>query len=59
MQKLCNCGSNNYSFWIHDARGIPLVKVCDSCEKEKLKKYRPEVLTNSDYECCEEIDGDY
>lgn len=54
----CKCGSNNYPFWIHDAHGIPLVKACESCEEEKLKKYRPEVLNDSNYECCEEIDED-
>ncbi len=58
MQKLCNYGSNNYSFWINDARGIPLVRACDSCEEQKLKRHRSEVLTNSNYECCEEIDED-
>lgn len=54
----CSCGSNNYPFWIYDARGIALVKACESCEEEKLKRYRPEVLTDWNYECCEEIEED-
>lgn len=54
----CNCGSNNFPFWIYDARGIPLVRVCNSCEEEKLKRYRKDVLSDSEYECCEEIDED-
>jgi hypothetical protein len=33
------------SWWENDARGIPLCRVCDKCEEEKLKKYRPEILT--------------
>ena len=33
------------SWWEHDAQGIPLVRVCDKCRKEKLSKYRPEILT--------------
>ena len=31
-------------WWVNDAQGIPLAKVCDKCEREKLKGYRPEVL---------------
>ena len=54
----CSCGSNNYPFWIYDARGIALVKACNSCEEEKLKRYRPEVLSDWNYECCEEIEED-
>lgn len=37
--------SEEYSWWEYDARGIPLCRVCDKCEKEKLSKYRPEILT--------------
>ena len=36
-------------YWEHDARGIPLAKVCDKCRKHKLAKYRPAVLTNPGY----------
>lgn len=44
------------AWWEYDARGIPLCKVCDTCREAKLSIYRPEVLTNSNYECDEEID---
>lgn len=37
------------SWWEYDARGIPLCRVCDVCRKEKLAKYRPDVLTDSNY----------
>lgn len=46
--------------WIeYDARGIPLGKVCDLCRDDLLKKYRPEVLTNPNYECDEPIEPEY
>jgi len=41
---------------VYDARGIYLTKVCDKCEKEKLSKYRKEVLDNPSYEADEPID---
>ncbi len=44
------------SWWEHDARGIPLTRVCDECREEKLKEFRPEVLTNANYEANEPID---
>ena len=28
-----------------DAQGIPLCRVCDSCRKSKLSRYRPEILS--------------
>lgn len=45
------------SWWEHDARGIPLCRVCDTCRREKLSHYRPEVLTDSQYEADEPIEG--
>ncbi len=53
---LCNCGSGQHSWWEHDARGIPLCKVCSLCRKKKLSIYRPEVLKDSDYEADEPIE---
>lgn len=38
------------SWWENDARGIPLCRVCYRCKREKLASYRPEVLTNAQYE---------
>tara|TARA_R110002167_G_scaffold45075_3_gene135472 strand:- start:2085 stop:2300 length:216 start_codon:yes stop_codon:yes gene_type:complete len=43
--RTCNCGSGEHSYWVYDAQGIELAKVCDDCEKEKLSGYRPEILS--------------
>lgn len=48
--RTCPCGSGEASWWECDARGIELCRVCEKCRKEKLKRYRPEVLTDSNYE---------
>lgn len=32
------------SWWAKDGQGIELCRVCNSCESEKLKHYRPEIL---------------
>lgn len=32
------------SWWMNDAKGIPLCRVCDQCEKAARAQYRPEVL---------------
>jgi len=37
--------SHNESWWVYDAQGIPLCRVCNLCKKEKLSRYRPEILT--------------
>ena len=34
-----------YSWWEHDAQGIPLARVCDRCVAAKLAGYRPEILS--------------
>jgi hypothetical protein len=54
--KPCPCGSGKNSWWENDARGIPLARVCVDCKKKKLSVYRPEVLTNSQYEADEPIE---
>jgi hypothetical protein len=54
----CTCGSGCKSWWENDARGIPLARVCPKCRVEKLAKFRPEVLTNPQYETDEPIEGD-
>lgn len=54
--RLCPCGSNQESWWEHDARGIPLARVCSACKARKLKGYRPEVLTDPSYEADEVIE---
>ena len=54
----CPCGSGLSSWWEKDARGIELARVCERCREEKLSHYRPEVLTDANYEAVEDIDGD-
>ena len=46
------------SWWEHDARGIPLCRVCAKCKRRKLAGYRPEVLTDSNYWADEPIEED-
>ena len=51
--------STEPSWWAHDARGIPLCRVCDRCEREKLSVYRPEILSGYDQLDVDElIDAD-
>ena len=52
----CPCGSGLDSYWNNDARGIPLCRTCNKCHKTKMARYRPEVLTNSQYEADEPIE---
>lgn len=33
------------SWWVNDAQGIPLCRVCAKCRQAKLSQYRPEILT--------------
>ena len=47
---------NEVSWWEYDARGIELCKVCDKCYTDKMAQYRPEVLTNSNYDIDETIE---
>ena len=56
--KLCMCGSELPREAQYDARGIFLCYTCTKCEKEKMAKYRPDVLTDSNYWCDEDVDGD-
>lgn len=55
----CPCGSEKPSHWQHDARNIPLCRTCDDCHDEKMKRYRPEVLTDGNYDSEEPIDEDF
>jgi hypothetical protein len=40
--------SDEPSWWEHDAQGIPLCRVCGQCRREKLSRYRPEILSGYD-----------
>jgi hypothetical protein len=55
-ERACPCGSGQASWWEHDARGIPLARVCRRCVKAKLAVYRPEVLTDPYYWADEPIE---
>jgi hypothetical protein len=35
-------GSDGY--WVYDYQGIELAKVCDRCKREKLARFRPEII---------------
>lgn len=54
----CPCGSGRESWWEHDARGIPLARVCVKCKATKLAKYRPDVLRNPNYKADEPIEDE-
>lgn len=55
----CECGSGLNPEEQFDARGIYLCRACEKCAPQKLRGYRQEVLTNSNYECDELIESDY
>ncbi len=57
-RRLCPCGSGNDSWWKNDARGIPLARVCNACEADKMASYRPDVLTDSNYWTDEPVEPD-
>jgi hypothetical protein len=57
--KPCHCGSGLEREARYDARGIFLTYVCEKCVEEKLGKFRPEVLTDPNYDLMgEELDDD-
>jgi len=50
------------SWWLNDAKGIPLSRVCDECIAAVKATYRPEVLgERGNYEDVveEQIEDDY
>lgn len=52
----CPCGSGEDSQWEYDARGIEIGRMCRVCKPRRLAGYRPEVLTDSNYDCDEVIE---
>jgi hypothetical protein len=36
------------SYWVNDAQGISLCRVCSICRSAKLSRYRPEILSGYD-----------
>ena len=55
MPRTCPCGSGLPRRENHDARGIFLTFTCHNCHEQKLSGFRPEVLTDPNYEACEDI----
>ena len=49
------------SWWMNDAKGIPLCRVCDDCEEAAKSMYAPEVLGIGRYEDVvdEQIESEY
>jgi hypothetical protein len=56
--KPCPCGSGEPREEVCDARGIFVAFVCDHCRERRLAGFRPEILTDSNYECDEPVDPD-
>lgn len=53
----CPCGqSPNFSYWLTDARGIPVARVCDSCVERIKARFRPEIFADPQYVADEPID---
>lgn len=58
MTRPCPCGSGLDSYILADARGIPVGRVCDTCEAAKRAKYRPEIFTDRNYWHDEPLEED-
>ena len=60
-QAVSECGRHvkgDGSYWAHDARGIPLKRVCHKCEHKLADEFRADVLTDPNYWADEPIEGD-
>jgi hypothetical protein len=57
MKDTCKAhNKHDASWWHHDARGIPLCRICPDCMDEKLSVYRSDVLTDGNYDTDEYIE---
>lgn len=56
--RICDCGSGLMPSPHHDARNIFLCYACERCWSKKLAGYRPDVLTNPNYEADDLGDDD-
>lgn len=45
-ERPCDCGSGEPRRALKDGYGIFLTYACDRCEAEKLKKFRPDIMTH-------------
>lgn len=50
----CDCGSGEQSWPEYDAQGIYLCRVCSQCQEEKLKRFRPCILSGYGQEDVDE-----
>jgi len=53
--KQCKHNRSN-SWWMYDAKGIEVGRVCSKCEARVKVRYRPEVTTDANYDHCEELE---
>lgn len=53
LPKSCLCGSGKPRRALTDAAGIFCCFVCDDCETEKRRAYRPEIFSDPNYESTE------
>lgn len=58
MEKRCTHTAHDGSWWLYDARGIAVTRVCRRCEELVKRRYRPEIFTNPSYEADEQIEED-
>ena len=49
---------DDHKYWLNDARGIPVKKVCCYCEEDAKQGYRPEIFENGSYDADEPIEPD-
>jgi hypothetical protein len=56
LSPYCACRSGEYREAQYDARGIFLTYTCPKCHRAKMRGYRPDVLTDSNYWHDEPID---
>jgi len=56
MSRPCNCGSGEERYMISDARGIPCGYCCSECEEKLRSTFRPEIFSDSQYDCDEAIE---
>lgn len=54
--RFCSCNSGREKYPKYDGHGIFLTYVCSKCEDERMKQYRPDIMTQ--YEADEPIDDD-
>ena len=54
--RVCEHKDQDVTWILYDARSIPIGRVCPRCVEAKKATYRPEVLTDPNYEADEPIE---